>query len=407
MHNDPSEKGQALIVLALAAIVLFGFAALAIDGSRVFSDRRHAQNAADTSALAAALAKIREQSFVSAATARAASNGYDNDGTTNVVEIYNPPADGIYAANSEYIQVKITSHVNTTFARVIGRSEVVNHVEAVARAVPGYKDSMFGGSSIVGLDPAGCKAVFFNGNANMTLTGSGIYVNSNCKPNAFYNQSSSPGILTTPCIQTVGDYEYTSGKVINTQPGCPRSSVPPVPAPPLPTIDCGTDQATVQADGKTLSRGNWQGAFPPAGVTYLQSGIYCVRGGSFQVNGGDTLIGHDVVIYMIDGFVKWNGGATIELDAPDRGPYAGLLIYLPPTNSNVVVVNGNGDSRFVGTIMAPASEITIQGGGGASGLQCQFIGFRVNLSGSSETIIDFKPQVNYQPPIPPAVLLAQ
>ena len=53
------ERGQALILIALAAVGLFGFSALAIDGSRVFSDRRHAQNAADTAALAAALARVQ------------------------------------------------------------------------------------------------------------------------------------------------------------------------------------------------------------------------------------------------------------------------------------------------------------------------------------------------------------
>ncbi|MCI0553607.1 MAG: pilus assembly protein TadG-related protein, partial [Anaerolineae bacterium] len=61
MTNKNSEKGQALVLIALAAVGLFAFAALAIDGGRVFSDRRHAQNAADTAALAAALAKIRAE----------------------------------------------------------------------------------------------------------------------------------------------------------------------------------------------------------------------------------------------------------------------------------------------------------------------------------------------------------
>ncbi len=59
MKTKLQEKGQALVIIALAAVSLFGFTALAIDGSRVFSDRRHAQNAADTAALAAALSKIR------------------------------------------------------------------------------------------------------------------------------------------------------------------------------------------------------------------------------------------------------------------------------------------------------------------------------------------------------------
>jgi hypothetical protein len=52
-----AERGQALILIALAAIGLVAVTALAIDGSAKYSDRRHAQNAADASSLAAALEK--------------------------------------------------------------------------------------------------------------------------------------------------------------------------------------------------------------------------------------------------------------------------------------------------------------------------------------------------------------
>ena len=73
MKPKSSEKGQILIVIALAVVVLFGFAALSIDGSRAFSDRRNAQNAADAAAFAAALAKVRGNDYVNAAAARAAT----------------------------------------------------------------------------------------------------------------------------------------------------------------------------------------------------------------------------------------------------------------------------------------------------------------------------------------------
>jgi hypothetical protein len=61
----------------------------------------------------------------------------------------------------------------------------------------------------------------------------------------------------------------------------------------------------------------------------------------------------------------------------------------------------------VGTIFAPASDVTVEGGGGATGLECQIIGFHVNLSGSSDTKIDFKANLNYQPPTPPAIEFTQ
>src|ERR1041385_2564836 len=68
------ERGQALILVALAAIGLFSVTALAIDGSIKFSDRRHAQNAADTAALAGALAKSTEERAISAGTPPIPSN---------------------------------------------------------------------------------------------------------------------------------------------------------------------------------------------------------------------------------------------------------------------------------------------------------------------------------------------
>lgn len=58
-QNFLSESGQTLVIIAFAAIGLFAFAALVIDGNMVFSDRRHAQNAADTAPLDAALSKTR------------------------------------------------------------------------------------------------------------------------------------------------------------------------------------------------------------------------------------------------------------------------------------------------------------------------------------------------------------
>ena len=58
MNGMKSEKGQAIILIAFGIVAMIGFTALAIDGGRALSDRRHAQNAADTAVLAAALDKV-------------------------------------------------------------------------------------------------------------------------------------------------------------------------------------------------------------------------------------------------------------------------------------------------------------------------------------------------------------
>src|SRR5829696_5045958 len=186
MKNIKSERGQALIIFALAAIGLFGIAGLAIDGSAKFSDRRHAQNAADTAAIAAALEKATAltdgmsnespsshlvetcppptgvtpspvcNALQLAGLDRANSNGYDNDLTSNTVEVYSPPVSGYYTGDESYVQVIITSHVNTFFARVVGVPQTHNTVEAVALTKEG--GPLFNGASVVSTNPnPGCS----------------------------------------------------------------------------------------------------------------------------------------------------------------------------------------------------------------------------------------------------------
>src|SRR5689334_8472384 len=118
MKKTPFERGQALILIALAIVGLVGIAGLVIDGGRGFMDRRRAQNAADSAALASAYARIKGEDMVGAALSSAAENGYNNDGTTNVVVLYTPPKDGPHAGQIEYIQIIITSNLDTYFSRV-------------------------------------------------------------------------------------------------------------------------------------------------------------------------------------------------------------------------------------------------------------------------------------------------
>ena len=61
------ERGQALIIVALALVGLFGMAGLVVDGGNAFQDRQRAQNAADSAALASAHARITGGNTVDAA----------------------------------------------------------------------------------------------------------------------------------------------------------------------------------------------------------------------------------------------------------------------------------------------------------------------------------------------------
>ncbi len=168
-----------------------------------FSDQRHAQNAADTAALAAALAKVDAlvdgdsntpadcppasgtpsdvcTALQNAGYARATSNGYDGNLVTNTVEIYSPPISGPYTGIGNYVQVIITSYVNTTFAKVIGINQTRNIVQAEAFIREG--GDLVEGAMIISYDPdpncsvggTGGYSVQVTGNSTVNLDGGGF-----------------------------------------------------------------------------------------------------------------------------------------------------------------------------------------------------------------------------------------
>ncbi len=398
--THPSERGQALVLIVAGIIALVAITALAVDGGNAFSDRRHAQNAADTSALASALAMIRGNDWYSTGLSRAADNGYDNNGATNTVQVVTPPIEGPYAGNDEYVQVIIVSHVETYFAPVIGVDEITNRVLAVARAKPPELSEMFFGNAIVSTAPHECKAMKYQGNAGTTVTGGGVFVNSDCSCDstaAFFNNSGSAAL-------TIPDGGLTSVGCIRYKPG----AVVPAPGAPVPSLQLPYPPPYIFPDTTEMCQGatKWNGTFPPAGVTSLAAGVHCVNG-TFKMNAGDTLTGHNVTIVMLNGDVSWNGGATINLDAPDSGTYKGLLIYMPLNNAGTISINGNSGSSFTGTFLAPAAAVSVNGTGGVSGMNSQIIGYTVDLSGTSATTIHYDADDNWQAPIPPQIELTQ
>lgn len=395
-------RGQALILIAIAMAALIGITALAVDIGNAYLNRRNTQSAADAAALAAALAKIKNQDWYQAALSRAATNGISADPDTEVI-VNNPPAAGCngqagpYTGNNEYIQVLIRSRVRTYFGGIVGIGEVNNCVEAIARAKPATTSPMVFGNAIVALKPTGASTFWMHGNPRVTTTGGGIFVNSST--DCGFTSSGTPN-LSTPSVTMVA--ARSCPQLVG--PGVTYNA-PQVPYPPenLPNPVC--NGAAVRT-GNTLSPGTWNGSFPPSGVTQLQPGIYCVNG-NFTLNGNDTLTGNDVVIVMQSGYIRWNGNGALHLSAPTSGPFKGLLIYFPMTNNSEIRINGTSDQLLTGTILAPASPIVLLGTANTDAYHTQIIGYTVEIGGTFDGVIRYNDEENYDVPVPPQLELVR
>ena len=411
MHQrKKTERGQALILVVLAMVGLAGMVGLVVDGGNAFLDRRKAQNAADSAALAAALSRTRiGQDPRAVALASAAQNGYGNNGSSNTVQFYHPPASGPNAGKDEYVQIIITSHVKTYFARVLGWKELTNRVEAVARTKIPEVRQILDGQAVISLAPkSDCnenKAFWVHGEATLSITGGGIFVNSSNNQCAFIQQGSgSVRIGDNHLVNIVGAAMVQKPSLLT--PGVSVGAVPINYPPPffMPKVGCKGREATVSADGTSMTPGSWDEAFPPEGVSHLEPGVYCLNDG-VQIN--KDITGHNVVLYVEHGEVRFSGGANIVLDAPDKGEFAGLLMFVPMDNRDKVVLNGGSDSKIKGTILAPASAIHINGNDSSSGFHSQIIGYTVDVNGDSNVVIVYEDDQNYNTMTMPEVQLSQ
>ena len=420
MTVKTSEKGQALILITLAAIGLFAFAALAIDSSRAYSNKRHAQNAADTAALAGALSYAREgdtDDVETIALARAASNGYENivgdDSTVVTVAIENVPnaADCPGKAKGIDITVTIESYINATFARIIGRETLAGGAVATARAC-GFKFvPLFDGHAVVGLNNTmspSCALAFDTGNSSSVtwkVEGGGIFSNSCAFSKDDDTVTFDPGL----CISTVGNVD-------NSEWGCtPTEGVAGYNwtqyvlenMPPNPCVPGGIGKA------------------PPAIGTPFKDGVYCISDLDAYAKENITL--DNATLYVTDDVfsLRYSGNAgegglfgspTRAGSYPGSDPYDNYYMIVEPAavcpklsdnHSQVLEWKGNGEGSFYGTIFAPTACLDLRGNADGEALHSQIIGWIVGSNGTADMYVNYKAEEQHQIPISPNISLLE
>lgn len=118
-----NESGQAIVLVALMFVVLFGFSAVAIDCGRVAIEKEQLQNTADAAALAGAQDLPNTSTAVSTAENYAELNRAQSSETT---------ATAPYNGDSTKIEVVCSRQVEYTFARVLGFNNTTVSAKAVA-----------------------------------------------------------------------------------------------------------------------------------------------------------------------------------------------------------------------------------------------------------------------------------
>lgn len=435
LRGAPAQRGQVLIIFVFALVGLVAITGLAVDGGNIYADRRQAQNAADTASLAAALEKVTQQKggaanctdlttpsacgalVTNAAMDLAAKNGYSSDVVHSTVEVHIPPIDGTYSDCTQttfncrdYVEVIISTNVNTWFARVLGVTQLHNRVEAVAFAKYAPSFTPYAGMSLVelGRGKGSCPSDFnVGGSGVVTLNGGGIYVNSSNAACAYKQTSCKVQLVLNggANVQVYGGWD-TNGCASPTLAKAPTQ----MPWPPDPLIDgepaeCATTGTFSSVGGVTTYQpGNYYSynSFPVNnGTSVLTPGVYCIKG---KIQDTKDMSGDGVFLYIRPGTntsVSISGG-TVVLKAPTSGKYAGFLIYqdwdVSTSTTQSCGIQGNSASQYTGLIFVPYCQMTISGTSAPTGFSAQVIAYQLSLTGTNT--LNFTYDASKLPKIP-------
>lgn len=379
-HPSSSERGQAIVILVLAMVVLLGFTALAIDGGMIYSERRHAQNAADAAALAGALQKSNNQTDVVIKQAIwnvVAANNYTLSQMS--AEINGPLTD--FTGKYYLITVSITSKIDSALAHFVYRGPLETTVKASAKVQPSEPPLdghaiiamgnclLSGTGSLVGVTGGGVSG-------GVQAFGAGIFLNTpenSSNACAISPPNNGYGITSDVVISSVGSHTYAGETMVSPVPINTTINGGLSIGDPLANLPEPVCTGNGSISGGLYQPGNWNGSAMGGGA--YAPGIYCITG-DVKLGGLTGIIGDGLVFYFINGGMQFTGNAGLTISAPDAGnclgtagdpsascTYKGVAIFAARTNTSTIEVRGNGGDAVTGLIYALRGTVQARGGG--------------------------------------------
>jgi Flp pilus assembly protein TadG len=390
------ESGNTLAIGAAAMPLLIAGAGLAIDTVQISLSKRELQRAADSAALAGAFAINQNLSSTGTARTTIARNGVTRDLQINNDEtlsapavVQNAPATGSHAGNANAVRVQLTADRTLSFLSFFNTGPATIVVEATAAIV------REGNFCMLSLEDGNVPGITVGGNATLNL-GCGISTNS---ASATAITAGGSSVVTASPIMAVGGVPTSSNFGSATLIPYSAVQVDPFANVPNPTIPSGTPCAALNVEpGATLNIGPGPVCFNGADI---KGTLNIAAGTEVYINGGELSFGAQAqvtgtnVVFILTSSnatsdpasiatLNMNGGADLDITAPETGPYDGIAFYedrRAPIGREIRY-NGNSGSNINGAMYFPRSYFEYLGTAQTNATCLQLVARRLAFSGN-------------------------
>lgn len=221
--HKTGETGQAIVLIAVAALVLVAIMGLAIDGGRLLFLKRETQNASDAAAIAAARALCLDRAdWKEAGEAAAERNGFLDGDNGDIVEIVSPPTKAGVEIAPEcggcYVEVTVGGEIPASFIGIVYDGPLATTSYAIGACNPNQ-------FSLLDDDEPDMRALFgLSPDCETTVTGSSVEIVGGAHANGDIkiNPSQGGGIIVGP-TSYAGEAHNSLDKIKFCPPdeGCP------------------------------------------------------------------------------------------------------------------------------------------------------------------------------------------
>jgi hypothetical protein len=414
-----------VIIVALSLVALLGLTGLVVDGGNMMATRRRAQNAADSAALAGAVALLKEGSTNRArndALLYAQDNGFLNSGTDDTVTVNCPPVFGPHAGDTNCVQVQVYKELPSYFIRLL----IQRKPSVLAQATATISKAQGEGDGLIVLDPERDHAMEITQDAIVEVANGGIAVNSNDKEALLAKDRSR---VQGTRIRVTGGTKIDGGTVQ----ASPVTGVPPVadplamvPEPDPQTLGLRTfpglkisldknqpkidllnanvssasgvlDVHQGQKAAVVLSPGIYTGGMELKDVpVIMQPGIYYLDGGGLKMEGTASLSGTGITLFNGSrtsdfGGIELKDYSKLNIEAPLDGIYKDIILFQARNNDKEVKINSMGSIVALrGAFYLPKARYNVNEFGGTLNMQAtQFIVGSIKMGGNSSLRVNF------------------
>jgi hypothetical protein len=373
-----ADGGAVAVTIALALPMLFGFAALAIDGARLYSLRTELQTAANAAAVAAAhdlpdASAVQATAIVFGERAMPPAR-HGSVITAGAVETGHWAADarrftaGGTPVNAVRVAARRTAAGGNPVELFIAPALGFDATDVSAHAVAARAGQSGSSVAMLALDPG---QVTVNSGARLDLgdgslaanSGSASAVRVNSGGQIFANRVITPGGIDA------GAGSQISAEVLSDTDGYALPDACAGAVDPDPPGSCSN-----WSGGPNVDPGCYRNVNVSGNNNRLSPGTYYISG-DMNFNSGSRISGDGVTLVLLNGNMNLNSGSRQEFSAPAD---TGVVVY--KASSGAVNWNSGSRSRFEGVLYFPEAQVNVNGGAHVASTCTQLVGGSITLN---------------------------